>query len=570
MRVLSLAIAMLFAIAANAQHVPRSTKASNGVKIGFYEFKPSDYGKARKQPLIIFLHGVGERGNGGSELKRVTKVGIAKMIEKGSNMRFTYKGRTESFVVLTPQLAKKYGAWQPFYIDAMIAYAKKNLDIDEDRIFITGLSLGGGGVWKYVTGASANASKIAGIVPICATCSMSNASYIAKAALPVWAFHARDDRRVGFLCTAQAIDRINALKPRVKAKETLFPKGGHSIWDRVYNPSNRINGLNIYEWFLSLKKGNGTPSASPDPAPAPKPVSKPKPIVKPAPVKKPSAPSKNLAPSALVSDATIVVKYPEESTVLDGSRSSDKDGSIVSFYWSKIKGPGSYDLANNRTSKTGVSKLEPGTYQFRLTVKDNDGATDQSVVTVKVVKTNKQPRADAGNATVIQLPENMVNLDGTGSQDADGRIVSYEWSYVRGPRSFHLVRPDSRHAAVNDLVAGEYTFRLTVRDNDGASDVSDVKVIVKKGDYAPEAVAGNDRITTGSAVTLDGSGSNDRDGKIVRYLWTKLEGPAATIVTENNKETRVTNLRNGNYVFRLRVWDNDGLTTTSDVTVKVR
>ena len=104
MRVLTLAMAMLFAVCVNGQQVKKSIKASNGVQIGFYEFKPKNYSKVTNQPLIIFLHGVGERGNGTSELPRVARVGIAKMIEKGNPMTFTYKGRTESFVVLSPQL----------------------------------------------------------------------------------------------------------------------------------------------------------------------------------------------------------------------------------------------------------------------------------------------------------------------------------------------------------------------------------------------------------------------------------------------------------------------------------
>ena len=60
-------------------------------------------------------------------------------------------GKTESFVVMSPQLSKKYSAWQPFYTDEMIKYAKANLNIDPNRIFVTGLSMGGGGTWNFAS-----------------------------------------------------------------------------------------------------------------------------------------------------------------------------------------------------------------------------------------------------------------------------------------------------------------------------------------------------------------------------------------------------------------------------------
>ena len=60
-------------------------------------------------------------------------------------MRFTWNGKSESFIVLTPQLSKKYGNWQNFYVDESISYAIRTLKVDPDRILLTGLSLGGGG-----------------------------------------------------------------------------------------------------------------------------------------------------------------------------------------------------------------------------------------------------------------------------------------------------------------------------------------------------------------------------------------------------------------------------------------
>src|SRR4030095_9054393 len=113
-----------------------------------------------------------------------------KYLKNGTKtMRYYVNGKWESFVVLMPQLSASYGDWQNFYVDAMIDYAVKNLKGDPNRIILTGLSLGGGGVWKYASASSTNAAKLAAIVPVCSTCQMSNAANIASNNLAVWGFH---------------------------------------------------------------------------------------------------------------------------------------------------------------------------------------------------------------------------------------------------------------------------------------------------------------------------------------------------------------------------------------------
>src|SRR5205085_8699021 len=134
-----------------AQRSEKSMKGPRGT-IGFYQFLPAGYNSntQTKHPLIIFLHGIGEKGTGSpDDLKKINCCGIPKYINNGHTMQFTWNGRTESFVVLYPQLYSRYGTWENYYVDSMIRYAKDNLNIDTDRIFLTGLSLGGGGSWVY-------------------------------------------------------------------------------------------------------------------------------------------------------------------------------------------------------------------------------------------------------------------------------------------------------------------------------------------------------------------------------------------------------------------------------------
>src|SRR5690349_14546188 len=175
-----LPILFLLPLLSSSQTTEKSVVAANGERIGFLEFRPSDYSSA-KHPLIIFLHGIGEKGNGTTQLKNVHCCGIPSYIRGGNKMRFTWLGKTESFVVLSPQLSKKYARWQPFYTDELIKYAKANLNIDPDRIFVTGLSMGGGGTWNFASSTQARAELLAGIAPVVAPCMMSNGCNIARA-----------------------------------------------------------------------------------------------------------------------------------------------------------------------------------------------------------------------------------------------------------------------------------------------------------------------------------------------------------------------------------------------------
>src|SRR5829696_9093209 len=133
MKKLLFGLGLLVPFLLSAQQVPRSLTAPNGQFIGFYEFKPPNYSTnpTAKFPLIIFLHGIGERGDGSSSLSAVLNVGIPRNIHYGlTDMTFNYNGTQQSFLVLSPQLSYNYGNWQPFYIDAMINYAKQNLRVD--------------------------------------------------------------------------------------------------------------------------------------------------------------------------------------------------------------------------------------------------------------------------------------------------------------------------------------------------------------------------------------------------------------------------------------------------------
>src|SRR5689334_4064763 len=141
MKKLFFALGLLLPLLLSAQQVPRSLTAANGTFIGFYEYKPPLYTQnpTRKFPLIIFLHGIGEQGDGSSTLSGVLNIGIPHYINLGlTDMQFNYNGTTEGFLVLSPQLRYGTGYWPPFYVEEMIRYAKQNLRVDTNRIYLTG------------------------------------------------------------------------------------------------------------------------------------------------------------------------------------------------------------------------------------------------------------------------------------------------------------------------------------------------------------------------------------------------------------------------------------------------
>lgn len=526
-----------------AQQIEKSLTTSNGNFIGFLEYKPSNYSpsSSTKYPLIIFLHGVGERGNGTTELYKVKSQALPRYINYGHKMTFTWNGKTETFLVLSPQLSKTYGSWQTFYVAEMIKYAKANLNIDTNRIILTGLSLGGGGVWNYASASPAFASQLAAIAPICGICQMSNGATIANANLPVWSEHATDDPTVSVNCTLNANKAINAANPKVKPLEFIYPTGGHVIWNRSYDTTYTWHEPNIYEWFLGQNK-----SLAPNQLPVAR------------------------AGSDINTDLSLA------TASLNGGASTDSDGKIAKYSWRQVSGPVTTSMTSSKSASTSVSGLNTtGTYSYELTVVDNRTGwhKDTVIINVAIAAVNKAPVAMAGTDLSITLPVNSVSLDGTASNDPDGSISSYSWTKISGPSGYSIASPASAKTIVNGLVEGVYTFRLEVTDDKGAKSTDDILVTVNAApNLSPLANAGTDQSITlpVSTVRLDGSSSSDPDGTISSYQWSKINGPAAyTIVNSSSAQTDVSGLVEGIYTFGLEVVDNKGARTKDEVMVTV-
>ncbi len=220
---------------------------------GFYQGLPARYDSTtKKYPLLVFLHGVGELGNGVSDLHNVLDNAVPKLLDqKKFPPQFTVGGKNFSFIVLNPQ----FKAWpQPSDVNSMVDYAIKHYRVDTTRIYVSGLSMGGGAAWDY---AIAWPTRIAAVVPISGASWPSQAQFTTTAAanLPVWAFHNNDDPTVGVNTTVQNVSFINSYNPNPLAQKTIWPTGGHDAWTKATDPATReCNGMNMYEWMLQYTR----------------------------------------------------------------------------------------------------------------------------------------------------------------------------------------------------------------------------------------------------------------------------------------------------------------------------
>ena len=291
----------------------------------------------------------------------------------------------------------------------------------------------------------------------------------------------------------------------------------------------------------------------------------------------------NLPPVARPGD-NVSVQLPNEGIILDGSSSSDPDGTIKTYLWELQSGPEA-TIENPAESKTKVSGLKEGTYIFKLTVTDDDGASTSDTVTIKVLPmANVSPVAKGvARPDVVILTANgagITQLNGIDSTDPDGTIVSFLWSLSSGPTGGSVINnPESDATMVTFTQVGNYVFKLIVKDDKGSTDTTSVNVTVTREEENQPPVAKASATPSSlslvqgqaSTVQLDSSGSTDPDGEIKSFNWSLSSGPTSgsVITSPNLEKTLVTFTQPGAYVFKLIVADDKGATDTTSVNVTV-
>jgi len=179
-------------------------------------------------PLMLFLHGAGERGDGNLDLVKVH--GPPKQIDQGKHF---------PCIVVSPQ-CEKGRWWEPAQLSALLDHIEANYRVDKKRIYLTGLSMGGYGTWAL---AQREPDRFAAIIPICGGGNTRAVRFSKKISAPIWAFHGAKDPVVP---ASELHDMQAALKEvGIEIKATIYPEIGHDSWVKAYETPE------LYEWLFA-------------------------------------------------------------------------------------------------------------------------------------------------------------------------------------------------------------------------------------------------------------------------------------------------------------------------------
>jgi hypothetical protein len=259
--------------AALAQYTQTNRSIATGPNSGgFIEMLPPNYSKntTTKYPLMIFLEGEGQMGNGSSDLSLLLAAGPPQINAAGQwPDSFVVNKKAYSFVIITPQ----FKAWpNNGDIDSVMQYALKHYRVDTGRIYMTGTSMGGNCIWTYAS-VPANAQMLAAIMPVASGemwTGMQGATSIAQADLPVYATTNVYDPNEPDTLTLNDIAEINSVVPQIKpiALDTVYADSGHDAWTKTYYTGTYLyHGLNCYQWMLQYSRDPGDTISTPPPPP---------------------------------------------------------------------------------------------------------------------------------------------------------------------------------------------------------------------------------------------------------------------------------------------------------------
>ena len=185
--------------------------------------------KAKLWPTILFLHGAGERGD---NLKLVEVHGPPKIVKTRPDF---------PFIVVSPQCPRDQW-WQTPALNDLFEEMMREYPIDPDRIYLTGLSMGGFGSWAF---SMEYPDRFAAVVPICGGGDPRDVERIKG--IPAWVFHGGKDGVVPLARSEEMVEALRAVGGRVKL--TVDPEAGHDSWSKPYASDE------LYDWFLQQRRG---------------------------------------------------------------------------------------------------------------------------------------------------------------------------------------------------------------------------------------------------------------------------------------------------------------------------
>ena len=243
---LTLALALTMATKKSSAQQPANqtaqkldVKITHATSVNYLLALPKEYdAKSDKRwPLMLFLHGAGERG---TQLNKVAFHGPPKLIAAGKEF---------PFIVVSPQCPNEE-CWSDDVLMALLDNVITQHHVDTNRIYLTGLSMGGYGSWSL---AAKYPERFAAVAPICGGGTIIDLLLTTKAkqkafkTLPIWAFHGGKDPVVPL---AESEKMVAGFK-RVGGTEielTVYPEAGHDSWTEAYNNPK------LFEWFLKHER----------------------------------------------------------------------------------------------------------------------------------------------------------------------------------------------------------------------------------------------------------------------------------------------------------------------------
>jgi len=215
---------------APGKQVEQKLKTDNGDTIGYLLYLPKGYDtKPGKWPLMLFLHG---RGESNGPLGLVKKWGPPRRIEHGEDL---------PYIVVSPQCPRSPESWpnarQQRLLLALLDHITQTCKVDTDRIYLTGLSMGGYGSWRL---AADHPGRFAAVVPICGAGNPEDASKLKW--LPIWVWHGTADPAVPF---QRSVEMVEAIKKAGSAtiRFTTLETIGHNSWEAAYATPE------LYQWL---------------------------------------------------------------------------------------------------------------------------------------------------------------------------------------------------------------------------------------------------------------------------------------------------------------------------------
>lgn len=215
------------------EQVERSTAVSDKTTLRYWLYLPAGYkqDEGEKWPLLLFLHGAGERGD---DLAAVKKHGPPKLIEEGKSL---------PMIVVSPQCPSG-GRWNAAELAKLVDELANTYRVDRNRLYVTGLSMGGAGTWALL---SERPGMFAAAIPICGGVEAEAAAKLTDT--PIWIVVGAKDRPELVERNRKAIEAIEKAGGK-KMKSTIYPDAGHDSWTATYNNPE------YFDWMLKQRLGS--------------------------------------------------------------------------------------------------------------------------------------------------------------------------------------------------------------------------------------------------------------------------------------------------------------------------